>query len=349
VRGPLILAAIAIPVAAAALVAAGRGGRDPPRGGEETMPTSPTRRPLTPEEERVILRKGTERPFTGRFVEHRETGTYTCRRCGAPLFPSSAKFESGCGWPSFDDALPGAVREAPDADGVRTEIVCARCGGHLGHVFRGEGFTEKDTRHCVNSVSMEFDPAAAAATAAGDGKTGTGGRDAPEALPGGAREAFFAGGCFWGVEHFFDGLPGVIAAESGYMGGRLESPSYDQVLTGRTGHAETVRVTYDPSKVTYEQLAKRFFEIHDPTQVDRQGPDVGTQYRSVVFHADDEQRAVAERLVSRLRDRGLKVATRVEPAGAPPRFWLAEGYHQDWYAKKGTEPYCHARVPRFGD
>ena len=283
-------------------------------------------RELTPDEARVIEGKGTERAFTGAYHDHKADGTYACKRCGAPLFASDAKFDSRSGWPSFDTALPGAVREVPDADGQRVEIVCARCGGHLGHVFRGEGFTGEDTRHCVNSASLDFrseeEDAAASAPA----------------------RAWFAGGCFWGVESLLEDQPGVLDAVSGYMGGPTSSPSYSDVSRGDSGHVETVQVTFDPTKTTYEALARRFFEIHDPTQEDRQGPDVGAQYRSVVFYADDAQRRVAEELTARLRARGYDVATRVEPASA---FWPAEGYHQDYYARTGKAPYCHAHTPRF--
>ncbi len=115
-------------------------------------------RQLTPEEESVIIHKGTEAPFTGRFYAFWDKGTYVCRRCGSPLYRSESKFESDCGWPSFDDEISGAVNKKPDPDGFRTEISCAKCGAHLGHVFTGEGFTQKNTRHCVNSISMEFIP-----------------------------------------------------------------------------------------------------------------------------------------------------------------------------------------------
>ncbi len=276
---------------------------------------------LTAEEERVIVHKGTEAPFSGRFVGHKADGTYACKRCGASLFASTSKFDSGCGWPSFDQALPGAVREQVDADGQRTEIVCAACGGHLGHLFRGESFTTKNTRHCVNSVALEF-----TATAVGEAR------------------AIFAGGCFWGVEHLMAPLPGVASVRSGYIGGDVDNPSYEQVCSGSSGHAEAVEVVYDPSVITYEELARLFFEIHDPTQRDRQGPDQGHQYRSAVFYIGDAQRAVADELIGILRAKGYDVATEVVPA---TRFWPAADYHQDYYERKGTTPYCHARVERF--
>ncbi len=279
---------------------------------------------LTPEEERVILSKGTERPFSGKYYLNKETGSYLCRRCDAPLFRSADKFESGTGWPSFDDAIAGAVKEIPDADGRRTEIVCANCGAHLGHVFFNEGITTKNVRHCVNSISLNFQPEAKAATV--------------------TQKAIFAGGCFWGVEYHFNKLKGVFSAKSGYTGGLVDHPAYKQVCTGKTGHAEAVEIEFDPALVSYETLAKLFFEIHDPTQTNRQGPDIGTQYRSAVFYSDEEQKKVAEKLVGELKAKGYNVVTTIEKAAT---FWEAEAYHQDYYDKNGHEPYCHIYQKRF--
>lgn len=309
---------------------------------------------LTPEEERVIVRKGTEAPFSGKYDNFSERGTYVCRRCGTPLYRSSDKFDSHCGWPSFDDEIPGAVRRIPNADGQRTEIECAHCGAHLGHVFLGEELTAKNTRHCVNSISLQFVPdkpvAAAAAPAAP--KTTVPGADPPAAEPqsmastGAAttETAIFAGGCFWGVEYQLKRVPGVVSIRVGYTGGHTEKPTYAQVCSGTTGHAEAVEVLFDRTKTTYEALARRFFEIHDPTQVNRQGPDAGLQYRSVVFFKNDEQRQTAEKLIGLLKAKGLRVATKVEPAST---FWTAEAYHQNYYDLRHEEPYCHIYTKRF--
>lgn len=281
---------------------------------------------LTPEEQRIILKKGTERAFTGKYWDHKAAGTYICRQCNTPLYRSSDKFDSRCGWPSFDDELPGAVKRQVDADGRRTEIICAACNGHLGHVFEGEQLTPKNTRHCVNSVSMKFIPEG-------------------DALPAPKIErAIFAGGCFWGVEYFMEKEPGVIRVVSGYIGGTKDFPTYKEVCYTDTGHAEAVEIFFDPGKTTFEKLAKLFFEIHDPTQVNRQGPDVGEQYRSEVFYLNQEQKAVTEKLIEQLRKKGLDVATKVTPADV---FWPAEDYHQDYYERKGSTPYCHGYVKRF--
>lgn len=156
--------------------------------------------------------------------------------------------------------------------------------------------------------------------------------------------ATFAGGCFWGVEHGFQKQPGVISTVVGYTGGHTENPTYKEVCNTDTGHAEAIQVTYDPAKTNYENLARFFFEIHDPTQVNRQGPDIGIQYRSVVFYHDEEQKKIAEKLINILKEKGYKVATDVEPAG---KFYPAEDYHQDYYNKTGGTPYCHVYTRRF--
>ncbi len=158
--------------------------------------------------------------------------------------------------------------------------------------------------------------------------------------------AYFAGGCFWGVEHYLEQLEGVERVESGYMGGSVDAPSYEQVVEHGTGHYESVRVRFDPDEIDFAQVAKRFFEIHDPTQADGQGPDIGPQYRSAVFYTNDEQLQATRELVAQLEARGYDVVTELLPATT---FWPAEDYHQDYYAKTNKTPYCHTRVRRFGD
>ena len=280
---------------------------------------------LTPEERRVIVEKGTERPFSGKYVDTDSKGVYRCKVCNAPLYRSDDKFKSDCGWPSFDDAIPGAVKRQKDADGRRTEILCARCGAHLGHVFEGEGLTPKNRRYCVNSVSLTLDK----------NKT---------VVPTEYRSAYFAGGCFWGVEYYLEKLNGVKEVSSGFMGGRVEHPSYEQVVMTRTGHLETVEVLYDPKKISYEALVKTFFEIHDPTQTDGQGPDIGEQYHSAIFVANDKERQVVEKLVAVLKNKGYKIATKILPKKP---FYKAEAYHQDYYDRHGKKPYCHGYIKRF--
>lgn len=285
---------------------------------------------LTDEENRVIVGKGTEYAFSGEYVDNHKEGVYNCKRCNTPLFNSSAKFESRSGWPSFDSMIENNVKEIPDADGSRVEIVCGTCDGHLGHVFKGEGFTDNMTRHCVNSISLNFEEVNATLDTL------------LEAVE--MDTAIFASGCFWGTEYFFEKADGVISTQVGYIGGQKDEPTYGEVCTGTTGHAEAVRVVYDPSKTDFETLAKLFFETHDPSQMNRQGPDVGTQYRTELFYLDDSQKEIAENLVKILEDKGISVATKITKATT---FWEGEDYHENYYTKKGGTPYCHGYTKRF--
>ncbi|MCK4889960.1 MAG: peptide-methionine (S)-S-oxide reductase MsrA, partial [Candidatus Aminicenantes bacterium] len=207
--------------------------------------------------------------------------------------------------------------------GRRTEIVCANCDAHLGHVFFGEKYTAKDTRHCVNSVSMNFVPAKT------EKRTET---------------AVFASGCFWGSEYHFERKKGVISTRAGYTGGTSENVSYEEVCSGTTGHAEAVEVVFDPSVISYEELAKLYFNTHDPSQLNRQGPDIGTQYRSEIFYESEDQKKTAEKLIKLLKDKGINVVTALSRSG---KFWEAEKYHQNYYRNKGGTPYCHIYQDKF--
>jgi peptide methionine sulfoxide reductase msrA/msrB len=233
-----------------------------------------------------------------------------------PLYRSEHKFHSHCGWPSFDDEITGTVKRLPDADGRRTEILCKACDAHLGHVFEGEHLTAKNLRHCVNSVSLDFKLSATVQM----------------------ERAVLASGCFWGTEHFLARLPGVLSTTVGYIGGHVENPTYEQVCGKKTGHYEAVEVAYDPSKVSYETLLKLYFETHNFSQQDGQGPDIGPQYLSAIFALDDAQRRVAEALILELKVKHYEVATKIMPAA---RFWPAEEYHHKYYERHGSAPYCH--------
>jgi peptide methionine sulfoxide reductase msrA/msrB len=275
---------------------------------------------LSAEEKAVIINKGTEAPFKGFYTDYREKGLYICKQCSRTLFRSEYKFDSKCGWPSFDDEIQQAIKYVPDPDGRRTEIVCSHCKAHLGHAFKGEGYTEKNLRHCVNSISMDFIPEKEIET------------------------AIFAGGCFWGVQYFFEGIEGVYTTRVGYTGGQKENPTYNEVCSTDTGHYEAIEISYNPKNVSYEELTKLFFEIHDPTQRNGQGPDHGDQYLSAVFYKNSDQLHSAEKLINILKKKGYDVATRLIES---TKFWEAEDYHQFYYDKKQGIPYCHVYSKKF--
>lgn len=290
-------------------------------------------RDLTPEQRQIVLAKGTERPFCGTLLDNKKTGTYCCVLCDLPLFSSSDKFDSGTGWPSFFQPFdPMHIDAKPDlSHGMRrVEILCTRCGGHLGHVF-DDGPKPTGLRFCVNSESLAF-------------------FEQGETMPPGAQPiqtatAYFGGGCFWGIEHHFQNFPGVVNVVSGYQGGHVDNPTYKQVSYENTGHAEVVRVTYDPAAVTYRQLLRAFFAMHDPTQLNRQGPDVGTQYRSIILAADETQLAEAQAYLQTLREAGTfkrPIVTEVRIADNAP-FYEAEEFHQDYVLRTGRA--CHAMRP----
>jgi peptide methionine sulfoxide reductase msrA/msrB len=301
---------------------------------------------LSPLQREVTQACGTEPPFGNAYWDNHRDGIYVDVVSGEPLFSSKDKYDSGTGWPSFTKPLePGHTVTKADNSlfESRVEVRSARADSHLGHVFDdGPGPTGK--RYCMNSAAMRFIPVAEMA-AAGYGQYlplfGGAAGGGPAAETHAKATATLSGGCFWGVQELVRKLPGVLSSTVGYTGGTKGEPSYEDVHTGRTGHAEAVEIVYDPKVITYETILRYFFRLHDPTTPNRQGNDVGTQYRSAIFYHDEEQRKVAERVKAEVDRSGkwpAKVVTQIVPAST---FFPAEDYHQDYLQKHPDGYTCH--------
>lgn len=282
---------------------------------------------LSPDLYEVARHADTERAFTGSLWKSETKGTYYCAACGNKLFRSNQKFVSSCGWPSFfeQDNPKSIWFRSDNSFGMqRVEALCSRCDSHLGHLF-DDGPEPTGKRYCMNAVSLDFVPDVAEKNAQ-------------------LKTVVLGGGCFWCVEAVYQNLKGVEKVVSGYAGGKVTNPSYEEVCTGKTGAAEVVAITYNPTETNLDEIYQVFFTVHDPTTLNRQGADTGTQYRSVIFYKDETEKKAALTLINTLNQEKVfpsKIVTTVEPL---VEFWPAENYHQNYYANNADKPYCQMVV-----
>lgn len=301
------------------------------------------RKTLGPQQYQVTQQNGTEPPFQNVYWNNHEAGIYVDVVSGEPLFSSTDKFDSGTGWPSFVKPIEdGHVVEKKDGTHgmMRVEVRSKQADSHLGHVFDDGPPERGGLRYCINSASLKFIPAAKL-EAAGYGKFKSLFVKA-EAPAMKTETAILAGGCFWGMEEILRQIPGVIETEVGYTGGTLSNPRYEDTHDSKSGHAEAVKITFDPSKLSYADLLEKwFFRMHDPTTLNRQGNDVGTQYRSAIFYTTDEQKKVAEEVKARVDKSGKWKKPVVTEITKASQFWRAEDYHQDYLQKNPGGYTCH--------